>query len=214
MNFSPHPPTPAQRASSHAHSLEVWFSSAHAETPRPRMFGFCVYGCNAATDGSSRPIRDHRLAPPRRSSPMPPNSGSASELKAIEQAIAALAAGNSKGDAKNFAASVTDGFVAINAIGGIASKQDRMTQLAKRPDAGDPPVDAASTRIYGDVAVTIRLIKPAGGQPLIQMIIHAKQSGRWLRAATIATARNPLVLLRLLSPVAVPPTPLALAAPW
>ena len=160
----------------------------------------------AAHQGS--PIGNPAVAAPRRSSPMPPDSGSASEIKAIEQAIAALAAGNSTGDAKNFAASVTDGFVAINAIGGIASKQDRMTQLAKRPDAGDPPVEAASTRIYGDLAVTIRLIKPAGGQPLIQMIIHAKQSGRWLRAATIATARNPLVLLRLLPPVAFPPAPL------
>ena len=148
------------------------------------------------------PIGEPAVSAPRRSSPMPPNSGPAEEIKAIEQAIAALAAGNSKGDAKNFAASVTDGFVAINATGGVASKHDRMSQLAKRPDAGDPAVDAASTRVYGDVAVTIRVIRPRGGQPLIQMIIHAKQSGRWLRAATIATSRNPLVLLQPLPSVA------------
>jgi hypothetical protein len=133
---------------------------------------------------------------------MPPNSGPSTEIKAIEQAIAALAAGNSTADVKNFAASVTDGFVAINATGGIASKQGRMTQLAKRPDAGDPPVEAASTRIYGDLAVTIRVIKPAGTQPLVQMIIHAKQNGRWLRAATIAMARNPLILLQPTTPSA------------
>jgi hypothetical protein len=78
-------------------------------------------------------------------------------------------------------------------------------------DAGDPRrVDAASTRIYGDLAVTLRLFKPAGGQPLIQMIIHAKQSGKWLRAATIATARNPLVLLQTFLPVTVPLAPIAL----
>jgi hypothetical protein len=147
--------------------------------------------------GSNPPV-----VAPRRSSPMPPNSGPSTEIKAIEQAIAALAAGNSTADVKNFAASVTDGFVAINATGGIASKQGRMTQLAKRPDAGDPPVEAASTRIYGDLAVTIRVIKPAGTQPLVQMIIHAKQNGRWLRAATIAMARNPLILLQPTTPSA------------
>ena len=41
-----------------------------------------------------------------------------------------------KGDARNFAASVTDGFVAF---GGnrIVSKQDRIAQLGQRPDALD-----------------------------------------------------------------------------
>ena len=40
--------------------------------------------------------------------------------------MSALAVGNTKGDAINFGASVTEGFVAISAIGNIASKQDRL----------------------------------------------------------------------------------------
>ena len=124
------------------------------------------------------------------SSPMPSNSGPAAELKAIEQAISALAIGNTKGDVTNFGNSVTDGFVAINTIGDVASKQDRLSQLAKRPDAAPPSIEEVRTRIYGDVAVTTAVIKIAGGgnQPIFQTIIHAKQGGKWLRAGIIGTA--------------------------
>jgi hypothetical protein len=45
-----------------------------------------------------------------------------------------VAIGNSKGDAKNFAAPVTDGFVAVGG-NGITSKQDR---IATRPTPGRP----------------------------------------------------------------------------
>jgi hypothetical protein len=123
------------------------------------------------------------------SSPIPPNSGPAAEIKAIE-AIAALAAGNSKGDAKNFGASVTDGFVAIIATGNIASKQDRMSLLAKRPDAASPTVDESRTRVYGDLAVTMQVIRTANGQSRL-MMIHSKQGGKWLRAATVGTPIAP-----------------------
>jgi hypothetical protein len=121
------------------------------------------------------------------SSPPPPNAGSAAEIKAIEQVMAALGAGNSRGDAKNFGTSVTDGFVAINPIGNVASKQDRMAQLAKRPDAPLPAVQEATTRIYGDVAVTTQVVAAANGRNR-QMIVHARQGGQWLRAAVISTA--------------------------
>jgi hypothetical protein len=56
---------------------------------------------------------------------------------------------------------VTDGFVAF---GGnrIVSKQDRIAQLGQRPDAlGSPPVEETSTRIYGDLAVTNRVVTNA-----------------------------------------------------
>jgi hypothetical protein len=121
------------------------------------------------------------------SSPIPPNSGAASEITAIDQAIAALQTGNSQGDARNFGASVTDGFVGIQVGGNAASKQERMVQIAKGPN---PPaqvnVEEISTRIHGDLAVTNRVVKDANGRSR-QMIIHAKQGGRWLRAAIIMT---------------------------
>ena len=120
------------------------------------------------------------------SSPLPPNSGPAADIKAVEAAISSLAAGNTKGDAKNFAASVTDGFVAVGG-NGIVSKQDRITQLGQRPDAPPRAVEGTSTRIYGDLAVTNRVMKDANGR-LQQTIVHAKQGGgRWLRAAIIST---------------------------
>ena len=119
------------------------------------------------------------------SSPLPPNSGPAAEIKAIEAAISSLAVGNSKGDTKNFAASVTDAFVAVGG-NGIVSKQDRIAQLAKRPDAPAPAIEETRTRIYGDLAVTNRVVKNATGR-LQQTLVHAKQGGRWLRAAIIST---------------------------
>jgi hypothetical protein len=56
---------------------------------------------------------------------------------------------------KNFAASVTDGFVAINVRG-------------------------------GNLAVTTQRVRMAAGS-FRQMIVHAKQGGRWLRPAIIST---------------------------
>jgi hypothetical protein len=126
-------------------------------------------------------------AAPQPSSPMPPNSGPAADIKAVEAAIDALQAGNAKNDAKNFAASVTDGFVGINATGNVASKQDRIAGIAKGPN---PPaqanVEETSTRIYGDLAVTNRVVKTPNDRRR-QMIVHAKQGGKWLRAGVIAT---------------------------
>jgi hypothetical protein len=133
------------------------------------------------------PIGDKPLpAATAPSSPLPPNSGPAAEIKAIEEAISTLAAGNSKGDAKNFAASVTDGFIGINPIGNVASKQDRIAQLAQRPDAPGQGAEERSTRIYGALAVTNSVVKGATGRSR-QTIVHAKQGGRWLRAAIITT---------------------------
>lgn len=132
-----------------------------------------------------RPIGDEPVpAATAPSAPMPPNSGTAAEIKAIEQAIAALAAGNSKGDAKNFAASVTDGFVAISNTGEVVSKQQRIAEIQKN---GPPPNSPASwletsTRVYGDLAVTNRANKTNR-----QMIVHVKQGGKWLRAGIITT---------------------------
>jgi hypothetical protein len=121
------------------------------------------------------------------SSPNPPSTGSPQDIKAIDQAIAALQAGNSKGDAKNFGASVTDGFVAVQAGGTLASKQDRMAQITKGPNpTGQANVEESSTRLYGDLAVTNRVLKGATGRSR-QMIIHARQGGRWLRAAIVTT---------------------------
>jgi ketosteroid isomerase-like protein len=122
------------------------------------------------------------------SASMSPNSGPASEIKAIEQAIAALTAGNAKGDAKNFAASVTDDFVAINATGNVASKQQRIAEITKGPNPTGPAatVEETSTRIYGDLAVTNRVTKGASGRNRVT-IIHAKQGGKWLRAGIVAT---------------------------
>ena len=71
------------------------------------------------------------------SSPLPPNSGPAAEIKAIEAAISSLAVGNSKGDAKNFAASVTDGFVAVGGDGIVSKQSNRATRPTPRcPGAG------------------------------------------------------------------------------
>jgi hypothetical protein len=115
---------------------------------------------------------------------MPRNSGPAADIKAIDQAMAALAAGNSKGDVRNFAASVTDGFVAFTNAGEIRSKQDRIAELQKAgPQSNPPPTwTETSTRIYGDVAVTTRT-----NNAFQQTIIHARQGGRWLRAGIMTT---------------------------
>lgn len=132
------------------------------------------------------PIGKPAAAATASSSPMPPNSGPAGEIKAIAQAMAALQTGNSKGDVKNFGESVTEGFVAINASGNLASRQDRMAQLAKRPDAAPPTEEDASTRVYGDLAVTTQVVRFANGRSR-QMIIHVKQDGTWRRAAIVST---------------------------
>ena len=167
------------------------FTRQNADGRQTRVLRVWVQGANqwqlVAHQGV--PIGIPAAAATQPSSPMPANSGPAAEINAIEQAIAALGAGNARGDATNFGASVTDGFVAISASGNVASKQDRMAQLAKRPDAAPPDVEELRTRVYGDLAVTTGVITLAGGsQRLVQMIVHAKQGGRWLRAATIATA--------------------------
>ena len=101
-----------------------------------RILRLCVQRGNqwllAAHQGA--PIGKRAAAATSLSSPMLPNSEPAAEIRAIEEAISALAVGNTKGDATNFGASVTEGFVAITAIGNIASKRDRLAQLAKRPE--------------------------------------------------------------------------------
>jgi hypothetical protein len=69
---------------------------------------------------------------------------------------------------------VTDGFVAF---GGnrLVSKQDR--ELGQRPDAlGSPPVEETSTRIYGDLAVTDRVVTNANGR--CRQIDRARESRR------------------------------------
>jgi ketosteroid isomerase-like protein len=122
------------------------------------------------------------------SSPMPANSGPASEIQAIEQAIQALNAGNRKGDAKNFAASVTERFVSIRANGTVASKQQRIDEITKGTTPPPPvaKVEGRSTRVYGDLAVSTSLLNGESGRSR-QLIIHAKQNGKWLRAAIITT---------------------------
>ncbi len=133
------------------------------------------------------PVGKPAAAATNPSSGMPPNSGPAADIKAIDAAIEALGAGNAKNDAKNFAASVTDGFVSISLDGTVASKQERMAQIAKGPNPpGRADVEEISTRIYGDLAVTNRVVKNPNGRSR-QMIIHAKQGGKWLRAAIITT---------------------------
>ena len=133
------------------------------------------------------PIKDKPAPQPTRSSKLPANAGPAAEIKAIDAAIAALQAGNAKNDGKNFAASVTDGFVGINTTGNVASKQDRMTAIAKGPNPpGQANVEETSTRIHGDLAVTNRITKTPNGRSR-QMIVHAKQGGKWLRAGIITT---------------------------
>ena len=75
----------------------------------------------------------------------------------------------------------------INATGNVASKQDRVTAIAKGPNPpGQANVEETSTRIHGDLAVTNRVIKTPNGRSR-QMIIHAKQGGKWLRAGVITT---------------------------
>jgi Domain of unknown function (DUF4440) len=121
------------------------------------------------------------------SAALPPNAGSATDVKAIEDAIAALSAGNRRGDVKNFAASVTEQFVTIGATG-VGSKQDRIKQLSSGADQlPQATVEQSSTRLYGDLAVTNRLLKQSNGREVRQTIVHIRQGGKWLRAGIIAT---------------------------
>jgi hypothetical protein len=118
--------------------------------------------------------------------PLPPNSGPAVDIKAIEDAMTALRAGNRRGDAKNFAAMVTGQFVGITSVR-VASKQDRIKELSSgKPPQGEPIVEQSSTRIYRDLAVTNRLTRGTNGRSR-QTIIHARQGGKWLRAGVITT---------------------------
>jgi ketosteroid isomerase-like protein len=130
------------------------------------------------------PIGKPAAAATQPSSAMPPNSGPAAEIKAIEQAIAAVAEANRKGDPKEFAALVTDGFVAFSNTGEVRSKQQRMAEIQKAGPLSNPPVTGVetTTRIYGDLAVTTRANKANR-----QTIIHVKQGGKWLRAGIIVT---------------------------
>jgi hypothetical protein len=118
---------------------------------------------------------------------LPPSSGSPADIKAIDDAIATLSAGNRRGDAKNFAASVTDQFVAVGSTG-VLSKQDRIKQLTSgAAQTGIPTVEQTSTRIYGDIAVTTSLMKNAAGREVRQSTLHVRQGGKWLRAGVITT---------------------------
>jgi hypothetical protein len=84
---------------------------------------------------------------------------------------------------KNFAASVTDSFVAVTNAGEIRLKQDRIAELQKAPPSNPPATwTQTSTRVYGDLAVTTR-----ANNANHQMLVHAKQGGRWLRAAIMTT---------------------------
>lgn len=122
------------------------------------------------------------------SSALPGNIGSVTDTKAIESAITALSAGNRRGDSKNFAASTTDQFVAVDATG-VRSKGDRIKQLSSvSSPAPASTAEQSSTRIYGDLAVTNRLLKNAEGTQVRQTIVHVRQGGKWLRAGIITTA--------------------------
>ena len=127
------------------------------------------------------------------SSPLPPNAGSPADIKTIETAIESLSAGNQRGDAKNFAASVTDQFVSVT-VNGVGSKQSRVEDLSKtQPQvASDSKVEQSSTRVYGDIAITNRISRGQNGSAAIT-IVHVKQNGKWLRAgiafAPIAAAK-------------------------
>jgi Domain of unknown function (DUF4440) len=116
------------------------------------------------------------------SSPLPPNSESAADLEAIAKAIEAVAEATARGDAAMFNRLVTEDFKAIQG-GLVITKEQRIAEIQKAgPQQNQGTWIESSTRIHGDLAVTTRLSKTSR-----QTIIHAKQGGRWLRAAVINT---------------------------
>ena len=121
------------------------------------------------------------------SSPLPANSGAAADIKAIETAIEALSAGNQRGDAKNFAASVTDRFVGVT-VNGLSTKQSRVETIsnAKPQPVPNSTVEQISTRVYGDLAITNRVNRDQEGRT-VTTIVHVRQNGKWLRAGIAFT---------------------------
>lgn len=93
--------------------------------------------------------------------------------------MSALNQGNQRGDTRHFAVSVTDQFIGIGTTGSMASKADRLEAIAA--GQGMPPNPAptveSTTRIYGDLAVTIRLNRGADGENR-QTTVHVKQGGK------------------------------------
>jgi len=134
------------------------------------------------------PVGEFKSSQPARpSSPLPPNSGPAADIKAIEAAMDALAAGNQRADARNFAASVTDQFVGVTA-NGLSSKQSRVEAISKNQPQPSPnsTIEQSSTRVYGDLAVTNRVTRNQDGRT-ITTVVHVRQTGKWLRAGIAFT---------------------------
>jgi hypothetical protein len=120
---------------------------------------------------------------------LPPNAGSAADLKAIDDAIAALQAATVAGDGNTFGTLVTDQFIYF--VGGnMGNKSDRINIINSGRGAGrgaggggqDSGNQELSTRIVGTMAVTT--MRTAQN---VQSIVHVKDQGKWLRAAIMAT---------------------------
>lgn len=137
--------------------------------------------------GATPPAGPINAVPP--SSKAPASVGAPADLEAIVKAIAAVSAANAKGDGQAFASLVTDQFVSVGSQGQVLGKQERIAAITGNPrPAPSGSAEQVSTRVHGDMAVTILVPPVSAGQPRIrQTIVHVRRGGRWLRAAIITT---------------------------
>jgi ketosteroid isomerase-like protein len=135
------------------------------------------------------PVGDKNVPPStRKSSPTPRSSGSSAELQALNQALDATPAAIQKGDAKKYAASVTDELVVVGTNGKVRTKGERVKEVAAGSNQQPDTEEESSSRIYGNFAVTTKLMKQASGARTRRTIVSVKQGERWL-AAAVATTR-------------------------
>jgi ketosteroid isomerase-like protein len=133
-------------------------------------------------------------APPENGAPVrsPSAIGSKAELDAIRANIDASAVAGQKADIPTLSRLIADKALFVGNTGVLRNKQTRLDDL-KQAGPGPAPVTVldVSTRIHGNIAVTIdRSGARADGTaypPSRRTLVHVKQNGQWLQAASIIT---------------------------
>lgn len=127
----------------------------------------------------------------RPSSPLPPSKGPEADRKAVEDMIDQFRDAARRGmDQATYDRIVSDQCgVTITDTGAVLTKQQVLAQQtgAPNPTAGEGTVVENSTRVYGDLAVTVRLFRRPNGVRNRQLFVHVRENGAWRRGAMLLT---------------------------
>jgi hypothetical protein len=119
---------------------------------------------------------------------LPPTSGTQADVVAIQKVRDAINTGNAKADPAPFTTNTTAQFGALGPSG-LLSKQDRISAIkSSTPTAAPQPDRQTSTRVYGNVAVSIAV---NGSGSTISTIVYVRENGSWKRAAIVNTPLAP-----------------------